>query len=71
MSAEKATQCNASSQRFLKDVSNNFSIKVQDRPTRCGAQLALFFASKEELFGNMIINGSLSVVIMKSGISRS
>ena len=34
-------------------------IQVQNRPARGGAQLALLVTSKEELVGNMIINGSL------------
>ena len=43
---------------FLEDFRDNFLIDILDGATRGDAQLDLLLTNKEELVGNMEINGS-------------
>ncbi|KAJ7416886.1 dtw domain-containing protein 2 [Pitangus sulphuratus] len=47
------------SQRFLKRVNDNFLIQVIGEPPRRGAMLDLVFTHREQLLGNVMLQGSL------------
>lgn len=43
---------------FLENVTDSFLIDILDGPTRGDAQLDLLLTKKEELVGDLVINGS-------------
>lgn len=56
---------NKHSKRFLECVEGNFLMQLLNVPTRSGALLALLLTNKEDLFGDVTVNGSLGCSDLK------